>query len=400
MDTNHFRIESFSVANFRSFCEEQVINFGSTVKAFYGANASGKSNIYSAFLIFKLFILQSTDPNSHGVPYAPFLLLKGMDKKPTTFKALISNGSNKYEYSFAIQGDKVVEEEMHDLTSKRPREVFVRSKGANDTSTRNGFDKKFFVGNDSVRPDSLLITLARRTNNVYASAVFDAITNLGLASLEGVQSLKTQAIESLQKDDRTYKELTRIIKKTDLNIYGFSFNVKTPNLSFFDGVKREIIVNDSSVNTVHAIRNTKGDRVDAAVFDMEAQESLGTNKFFILMVFIIDAVNNGKMIYIDEFGNSLHTDLCKFIIKYFKQNGAKSGARLILNTHDIGLIKNGSIGILEKEDIDIVEKDRFEQTNIIPLTKRMRRADDNIGKKYTLGLYGGVPILDEAYIDE
>lgn len=402
MNIGHFRIESFSVSNFRSFHKEQTINFDSSVKAFYGANATGKSNIYHAIALFRLFILHSADPNSRGVPYLPFLLLRGANRTPSTFAVIIYNEAKRYKYSFSVYGNKVVEEEMYDLTSRRPREIFVRSKGHNDTSTRNGFDKKFFSGNDSARPDSLFITLAGRTNNAYANAVFDAILNLNLISLEGVQVLRRQAIELIQKNDYIYKELASIMKKTDFNIYGFSFNAQASEMSFLDNVNKpqQFSADDSSINTMHVIKNQDGDQIDVTIFDMETQESLGTNKFFILMAFVIDSIINGKMIYVDEFGNSLHTDLCKFIISYFKKNSAKNGAKLILNTHDVGLIKNGPLGILEKEDIAIVEKDRFEQTNVTPLTKRMRRADDNIGKKYTLGLYGGVPFLDEVYIND
>ena len=127
---------------------------------------------------------------------------------------------------------------------------------------------------------------------------------------------------------------------------------------------------------------------------MESQESLGTNNFFVLATAILDIIDEGKTLYVDEFGASTHTALCDFIIRLFKKS--KSNSRLFINTHDTGLIKNGSSGILDKDEISIVEKDRFDETIITPLKEKMQRSDENIGKKYIFGLYGGIPIFSEV----
>jgi hypothetical protein len=91
----------------------------------------------------------------------------------------------------------------------------------------------------------------------------------------------------------------------------------------------------------------------------------------------------------------LHIDICELIIKLFKAN--KTGAKLIINTHDVGLMKSsGGQGVLDDKDIVYVEKDMFEQSVITPHgKKRTARKDDNIEKKYRCGVYGGKPIVRE-----
>ena len=63
MDTTLYTIDSFKISNYRSFYDEQEIIFNNTVKAFYGANASGKSNLYKALAVFQNFVINSTQPN-------------------------------------------------------------------------------------------------------------------------------------------------------------------------------------------------------------------------------------------------------------------------------------------------------------------------------------------------
>lgn len=403
--TNYI-IDSFTVKNFRSIYGAQTLAFDTNrpVTALYGANASGKSNLYRALTIFHIFVHNSTDPSSHGVPYDPFLLQVGSAEKPSVFTIVFHNDDSKYQYSYSLCGDRVIQEEMYDLSSSRPRTIFIRSKGATETAAKNGFGKKMFIGNDAVRDDSLLITLAQRTKNKYANALFDVLNNMATLILTDTGSLRGPAMEILQKQPDLYPKVIDLLRQTDFAITDFTYSITniTPDMllgaPFSDAIKNELMHSGKniSVGTTHALRNKEGDRVGAVVFDMERQESLGTNVFFNLIVMIIDAVENGRMLYLDEFGSSLHTGICQYIIRLFKKKGIKTGAKLVVNTHDTGLIKNGISGVLDKDDIVIVEKDRFEQTIVTPLKQKMHRSDDNIGKKYAMGVYGGIPILEET----
>lgn len=401
------RMDAFSVKNQRSFYKEQKINFNSDVMAFYGANASGKTNLHKAMLVAVLYIEQSINPDSRGVPHYPFLLLEGANEEPSVYSFWFHDAERKYEYSFAAKGGKIVSETMKDLTSSRPRLIFDRENAhGSDTAARNGFPKKMFRGPEAVRDDSLIITLAQQTKNPYANALFGAIHNLALFDLNGRDGLRDIATDILQRDPEIHKKVLRLLKRADFPIMSFSVNISKITRDMLTGapileeVKEQLVKTgrNISVATTRTVRNQDGDRVGTVIFDMERQESLGTYIFFYLAVIMIDAIENGKIVFIDEFGSSLHTDLCQFVIKFFKREGRKTGAKLVFNTHDAGLIRNGNLGVLEKDEIMIVEKDRLEETIITPLKDKMKRADENVGKKYALGMYGGVPILEE--IDE
>ena len=406
MEDKHYIIDSFSVENFLSIKEKQTIFFDSTVKAFYGDNASGKSNLYKAMLYVRRFIKESTDPDSHGTHSIPFLLSEATRKKPSSFSVKVHCLEDKtaYEYTFSATTEKVTEEEMYDLSSSRPRLVFKRSNGSTEGATRNGFNKKMFEGDEAVRDDSLLITFARSTKNQYANAIYDAMSNISYIDLSKIDDFRGYAVNILQRHPEYRKKFLDFLKGADLPISDFSYNVSkiTPdvlaNSPFNEKTKQYLLSmgQNVTVNTVHAVRDEYGNKVDSTIFDIDTQESLGTNYFFNLAVAVIDTIERGRILYIDEFGASMHTDLCKYVIDYFFKQSSRSGAKLILNTHDIGLIKNGALGILEAKNISIVERDKFDSTIITPLENKVGRSDENVGKKYALGIYGGVPILDEV----
>lgn len=402
----NYTIESFTVKNYRSIYKEQEVFFDKNkpVTAFYGANASGKTNLYRAMAIFCQFVRNSMNPNLSGVPYDPFLLQAESAKKPSTFTIVFYNNESKYKYSFSLSRDRVIEEEMYDLSTNRARTIFVRSKGVTEMAAKNGFGKKMFIGNDAVRDDSLLITRAQMTKNPYANALFDVVNNMALLTLTDTGSLRGPAMEVLQKQPELFPRVIKVLQEADFSITDFAYSITKITSDMLSGaplpleIKEELIKNGKniSITTKHTVRDENGDKIGAVSLNMEQQESLGTNIFFNLIIIMIDAIDNGRILFLDEFGSSLHTNICQYIIRLFKEKGIKTGARLIINTHDVGLIKNGTCGILDKDDISVIEKDRFEETIVTPIKNKMRRSDDNIGKKYIMGLYGGIPLLEEA----
>jgi AAA15 family ATPase/GTPase len=404
-----YTIHSLKIKNYRSFCDEQEIVFDTSVTAFYGANASGKSNIFKALFNVWNFIQTSTLPNTQNipfpstiqiVPYEPFLLRERTEGSPSTFEIVFGNQSKKYRYTFSVSADKVMEEAMFDLSTSRERTVFIRGKGQNPTATKNGFGKKIFA---TTRDNSLLITRAQEYANEYAGAVFDFLDGLSFITISGNPPLRGMTIRVLQQNPDIKNQVLELLRRADFPIRDFGFSlIDVPkeiidDAPLADSVKAQLRGQKTTfTHTVHTIRNEAGDVTGSIVFNMDAQESVGTNVFFDTIIPIIDAINNGKVLYIDEFNSGLHIDICELIVKLFKENN--TGAKLIINTHDVGLMKSGNgQGVLDDKDIIYVEKDMFEQSVITPHgKKKTARKGDNIEKKYRFGVYGGKPFVREG----
>lgn len=395
-----YTIDSFKISNYRSFYDEQNIVFDNNVTAFYGANASGKSNIYKALQLFRSFVINSTQPTITDSPYDPFLLSPDGAKKPLRLEVTFSDkrSDSGYRYMFESDGATITEEAMYDLSSSRERTLFVRSKGYTTTAGKNSFSKTIF---EQTRPNSLIITQAQMFNNKYAATLFEMLENLGLVEVGNAAYLRDFSMQTIQKSPELKDRALKLLKGADFMIRDFNFlSSDIPSevidaAPFSDDIKAQLRNQKASaVQTVHAVRNAEGEIVSNVVFDLNNQESRGTNVFFDLTIPILDCIENGRTMYIDEFSSSLHSDICEFIVKLFHEN--KTGAKLIINTHDQSLMKNGQQGVLDRDNIVIVDKDRFERTRVTPLTeKRSIRKDDNIEKKYRYGLYGGKPFIKE-----
>lgn len=104
------------------------------------------------------------------------------------------------------------------------------------------------------------------------------------------------------------------------------------------------------------MRGEKNEIVDYVYFYLDNQESVGTRIVFDLAPLIVASVEDKTPLYIDEFGIHLHPDICRYILKYFKDN---SQSQLIINTHDTSLMRE-----LSREEVVFVEKNQAEESLI------------------------------------
>ena len=197
------------------------------------------------------------------------------------------------------------------------------------------------------------------------------------------------------------ESVAKLLQEADLWIRGFNIeNIDVPQevinkLPFSDEVKNSILIGEgqaTTVKTIHAVRDANHKIVGEQLLDLVSQESTGTNRFFELAAPILDTLENGKVLYIDEFGTYLHPDMCQFIVSLFASKTNKKYAQLIVNTHDTSLMSR--VGALRREDIIFVEKNYTEETVVTPLTNKSVRAGESFEKRYREGLYGAKPQLE------
>ena len=141
-------IKSFSVTNFRSISEKVTIDFEKSKRkkgendnysndkkialstVFYGANASGKSNILKALAVLKYLIKESArfQPDSSINAYMPFRLNKKFLKKPTTFEIDFYIKDTLYRYMISFNDKEIIEEKLDYFPSRRTANLFTRDK--------------------------------------------------------------------------------------------------------------------------------------------------------------------------------------------------------------------------------------------------------------------------------
>lgn len=397
------KLLSFTIANYRSFYAPQCFDFTDkngdprAVTVLYGPNSSGKSNSGFALQDFLACIKNSSAANWH-LPYMPFLLRERALREPTTFKAVFSYNNRHYSYSFSFTADRIIEETLKAQSPKTDRMNLVFRRDENGLTSKgaskNGFGKAL---QEKTRPETLLITKAREDNNPYSTAVFSLVESTIVMLDRGVV-FGSQFVEMLKGNEDLRTKILKLLKNCDFAIRDIAIgktNVPKEILSALyvpNEVKQMLVTNGASTfSTLHAIRDDEFSIVGMGAMDFWTQESNGTRKFFEMAVPIVNALDRGATIYLDEYGTYLHPTLAKALISLFKSPDNNLGARVILNTHSTSLMSD----VAQRDDIILVEKDSFEESHITPLKDRGARTTEPLESRYLRGYYGAVPLVKD-----
>lgn len=176
---------------------------------------------------------------------------------------------------------------------------------------------------------------------------------------------------------------------------GFLFRDVRLLFPFIGGLFRELVLIAFSTFCRNllpsSIRDDELSIVGMGAMDFWAQESNGTRKFIELAVPIVNALDNGYTLYLDEYGTYLHPNLAKALLLLFKSDQNKTWARLILNTQGTPLMGE----VAERDEIVFVEKNMAEESRVTALKDRSARTNEPFEKRYLRGIYGAVPLVLE-----
>jgi len=125
------------------------------------------------------------------------------------------------------------------------------------------------------------------------------------------------------------------------------------------------------------------------------EESNGTQTFFWLAPRILDVIDTGGVLVVDELEASLHPMLAAQIVRQFNDPTTNpKNAQLIFTTHDTNLLgKTLGEPLFRRDQVWFTEKDKDGATVVYPLTDYIPRKDENLERGYLQGRYGAIPFL-------
>ncbi|MBU1661812.1 MAG: ATP-binding protein, partial [Chloroflexi bacterium] len=140
-------------------------------------------------------------------------------------------------------------------------------------------------------------------------------------------------------------------------------------------------------------------QIGQAPFEL-GEESEGTQKFFYLLGPLLDALENGNILMIDELEARLHPKLTRELVRMFNSPQTNPhNAQLIFATHDAGLLGEY---LLRRDQIWFTEKNRYGATELYSLAEMKERNDASFEKNYLLGRYGAIPYISglRAFLEQ
>ena len=122
-------------------------------------------------------------------------------------------------------------------------------------------------------------------------------------------------------------------------------------------------------------------------------ESFGTLRLLGYAAPLLDALENGKLIVVDEFDTSLHPLLTRFILRMLHSPLlSKKGAQMWMTTHDTSLLDPH---LLRRDQVWFVEKKKDQSTELYALMEFSPRKNEAIERGYLQGRYGAIPFLSD-----
>jgi AAA15 family ATPase/GTPase len=410
----------FTVGNFLSFKENSTIDLNassltelrsdnilstsvsnvSLLKSVvaYGANSSGKSNLFKAIKFVKKFIQNSSKDSQadEEINIEPFRLSTDTLNKPSYFEIEIVFDGAKYRYGFQVDKKKVHKEWLYYSKKSKEYLLFKRNLQSIEIGKKYDVTSEHFISN--TRENSLFLSLCAQLNIKIAIKIIKDLGNIKYIS--GTND--SEAIDFTVKllNDPVYKEtINNFIKGANL---GFK-QIKTENIELTaellekSGLPKELHKillernkDNVAIMTEHIVYDSNLEPKRSTYFDLIRNESLGTRKLFSLAGPIVDAIVNGKTLIIDEFDARLHPLLGKAIIKLFNSD-ENNKAQLLLASHNSHYI-NSSSKLFRRDQIMIFEKDLYGQTTFETLNDKKIRKDASFEKDYLSGKYDGIPI--------
>jgi AAA15 family ATPase/GTPase len=422
----------FRFKNFKSFKDEAILTFIASKDKFlpgnlakcpddgsmrivrsaivYGANAAGKSTIVEAFSFVRNLIRRSAKNSPDDViAVQPFLLDESYKNKPSVFEFTFVRKEIRYQYGFAISAQAIQSEWLISYPKGRPRKLFDRQ------MTKEGVKYSFssFLKGEKdklvelTHNNALFLSIGATFNNADLLEPYRwFVDQTGFISAGEINEARVFRI--VAKDPEIGNKMKSLLKFADLGIVDMSLieqdiSSDLPIGEFPDRVKKALedfkaALDDFAKTSKSGERKTYKVRLSHLSGNKQftlpwETESEGTRRFFAMTVPILNALDTGRTVFIDELDRSLHPLLVRELIKMFQNPKINTkGAQLIFNTHDTSLL---SAGLFRRDQVWFLEKDQTGASHLYSLLDFSPRKEEALERGYLQGRYGAVPFLGE-----
>lgn len=368
--------------------------------AIYGANSSGKSNLAKALSFMKWFMINSSKEtqSTEKIRVERFKLSTETDTEPTFFEIVFLMNKKQYRYGFTATRDEIVSEWLFYIPRLRETKLFERklnSFSISKTYKAEGIQQR-------TRRNALFLSVSAQFNVEIAENILEWLNN----KVKVVSGLDDSGYRgytlSCLIDNKNSHEILQLLRKLDLGFSDVKVEESEVTMDLFpselpDEIKNFIFKNGGgkvvSIQTIHRRFDETGQAIATEFFDLEDQESEGTQKVFALAGPLIDTLKDGKVLIIDEFDARIHPLISRTIVELFNSNTTNpNNAQLIFMTHDTNLLSNR---LFRRDQIWFTEKNRYGATDLYSLAEYKVRNDASFENDYIKGKYGAIPYIGD-----
>lgn len=354
----------------------------------YGPNNAGKTCLVKCFNAIKKILL---------------------NKKPNLMPNLFSKNSVcKLGITFLAEG----KEFSYDLHYDAQKEEFLYEKFSEIQKDRYGNEKEIlWLEKDTVNQkyscidqDVLLMIPLMSSNNLLCYVIdaskFEHLEKMKKIIVEFAQKIDIlnmnnipmkKTIELMKNKGDLQKKVVEFIKNADLYMDNFEYvdmdQIKIDDRTENEKPDEEVLnMREKLMEQIRLVSTYKGVKVPSLIFD-----STGTKKIAALASYIIEGLENGRILIVDELDSSIHFKITRAIVAMFN-NELNTNAQMIFTVHDINLMDCKRM--FRKEQIWFVHKDQdgVYVYSLADFTAQQGVRDTtDIMEKYRKGALGALP---------
>ena len=354
----------------------------------YGPNNAGKTCLVKCFNAIKKILL---------------------NKKPNLMPNLFSKNSVcELGITFLAEG----KEFSYDLHYDAQKEEFLYEKFSEIQKDQYGNEKEIlWLKKDTVNQkyscidqDVLLMIPLMSSNNLLCYVIdaskFEHLEKMKKIIVEFAQKIDIlnmnnipmkKTIELMKNKGDLQKKVVEFIKNADLYMDNFEYvdmdQIKIDDRTENEKPDEEVLnMREKLMEQIRLVSTYKGVKVPSLIFD-----STGTKKIAALASYIIEGLENGRILIVDELDSSIHFKITRAIVAMFN-NELNTNAQMIFTVHDINLMDCKRM--FRKEQIWFVHKDQdgVYVYSLADFTAQQGVRDTtDIMEKYRKGALGALP---------
>lgn len=358
----------------------------------YGANGSGKSNFIDAVNFVKMLVINSINYQpGQGMRQLPHKL-EGFEKE-SVYRIQFVTKNARYVFGFSLKNMLVTEEYLYFFPNGRRAKIFERDD--KDFTTGSKFRGKLSTCKDVLKPNRLLLSCAANFSSV--KEIEDAYKffsdELVIYSSNNQDNWMQYSLYQINTNEEVKQSVIRFMQNLGIGLRDIEVTIDQKKVEadelppFLDSKFKNIILqgNVDSI-TVKVI-------YDGFEIDLMQEESTGVKKLFSLFCPLLDIIMNGKVLLCDELEAGLHESLVFELVRLFMEWESDNFPQIFFTTHETGLL---NMDLFRRDQIWFTEmrlEDRSTELYSLAEIKNIRK-DENFGKGYISGKYGGIPMLN------
>lgn len=349
------------------------------VGAVYGSNAAGKTTLIYSVYVLRDWILNIQN-DYFGDIITPFALNDYSSNEPSYISIRFITSGLLMKYSVGFFKGKCCHETLTVEKEDKDELLFERN-----ISKNGSHSIKYGPTVLEKTPPALEVAHDKSILSLFNSLSVDPISEGAkyMASIEIANSYNSVMMKILFYQIRPWlnkngnrKRLVDFENCFDINLKDIKIPQK-PESSPMD------------IKYIHPIIKKDGSFLKDSEFRADL-ESSGTKVLTILGAKVLQALDEGRVLMVDEFDSGFHTEVTRTVIEMFRDPEInKKGAQLILTTHNISLMDEN---ILRKDQIWFIEKSSFGDSELFSLAEFDEVSENtNFSEWYLAKRFGAVP---------